>query len=82
MKAIGLLLGLILPVATQGPSSESGVEWPFKSASGAFFALSVADLRASSRWYSEMLGLRIVTETPKQDKAAVVVLGGEDSPSS
>jgi catechol 2,3-dioxygenase-like lactoylglutathione lyase family enzyme len=76
MKAIGLVLGLLLGVAIQGPPSESGIERPFKSTGGAFFALSVADLRASSQWYSEKLGLRIVTEIPKRDKAAVVILEG------
>jgi catechol 2,3-dioxygenase-like lactoylglutathione lyase family enzyme len=75
MKAIGLLLGLFLPVAIQGQPA-TVIERPFGSASGAFFALSVADLRASSRWYSEKLGLKVVAEIPKQDKAAVVVLEG------
>lgn len=33
---------------------------PFKAVGGAFVALSVPDLDASSKWYSGKLGLRIV----------------------
>jgi catechol 2,3-dioxygenase-like lactoylglutathione lyase family enzyme len=45
-------------------------------AMGAFVAISVADLDASTRWYSEKLGLQIVKREPKRDRAAVVVLEG------
>jgi len=48
---------------------------PIKT-SGAFFALSVADLAASTRWYQEKLGLAIELEVPKQNGVAVTVLGG------
>lgn len=41
---------------------------------GAFFALSVADIDASTRWYSEKLGLRVVMQAPKQGSAAATVL--------
>ncbi len=44
-------------------------------ASGAFFALSVADLKAIA--HSEKLGLKVVMETPKKDKSAVTVLEGQ-----
>ena len=47
------------------------------TAAGAFFALSVPDLQASSKWYSEKLGLKVVVEPPKSDKTAVVVLEGD-----
>jgi catechol 2,3-dioxygenase-like lactoylglutathione lyase family enzyme len=43
---------------------------------GAFFALSVADLDASVKWYSDKLGLSIAMRPPKQDKSAVTVLEG------
>jgi catechol 2,3-dioxygenase-like lactoylglutathione lyase family enzyme len=43
---------------------------------GAFFALSVADLDASARWYADKLGLSVVMRPPKQDKSAVAVLEG------
>jgi len=46
------------------------------TAIGAFFALSVADLNASSKWYADKLGLKVVMQPPKSDKAAVVILEG------
>jgi catechol 2,3-dioxygenase-like lactoylglutathione lyase family enzyme len=49
---------------------------PVLETRGAFFALSVADLDASTRWYSEKLGLAVVMRPPKQDKSAVAVLEG------
>jgi protocatechuate 3,4-dioxygenase, beta subunit len=45
-------------------------------ATGAFFALSVADLPASAKWYSEKLGLKVVMEEPKRAGSAVTVLEG------
>jgi len=44
---------------------------------GAFVAISVADLDASTRWYSEKLGLQVAKQEPKRDGAAVVVLEGD-----
>jgi len=38
--------------------------------------MSVPDVQASSRWYSEKLGVHVVMQPPKQDKIAVVVLEG------
>jgi catechol 2,3-dioxygenase-like lactoylglutathione lyase family enzyme len=64
MQALSLLLGITLSMAT-----------PFK-ATGAFFALSVADIQASARWYSEKLGLKVVMEVPKRERSAVIVLEG------
>jgi hypothetical protein len=42
----------------------SSTDTRFK-ATGGFFALSVPDMPASARWYSEKLGLKVVTEEPK-----------------
>lgn len=44
---------------------------------GAFFALTVADLEASTRWYSDKLELKVVMRTPKQDGVAVTLLEGQ-----
>jgi catechol 2,3-dioxygenase-like lactoylglutathione lyase family enzyme len=46
------------------------------AASGAFFALSVADMKASARWYQERFGLTAVMQSPKADGAGVTVLEG------
>ena len=45
-------------------------------AHGAFFALSVADLQASSRWYSEKFGLTVKRNVPVSSTPGVVVLEG------
>lgn len=68
MKTICFLLGLTL--------AASAAEAPVFTANGAFFALSVGDMKASAQWYAEKLGLKIVMQTPKQDKPAVTVLEG------
>jgi hypothetical protein len=38
-------------------------------ATGAFFALSVPDMQASAKWYSEKLGLRLIVELIQDDNA-------------
>jgi len=43
---------------------------------GAFFALSVSDLDASVKWYTDKLGLKITLRPPKQNQSAVAVLEG------
>lgn len=43
---------------------------------GAFAALSVHDLRASVRWYSETLDMHAVLSVPKKDGVAVAVVEG------
>jgi catechol 2,3-dioxygenase-like lactoylglutathione lyase family enzyme len=43
---------------------------------GAFWAISVSDLNAASRWYAEKLGLKVVMESPKAENPAAVVLEG------
>ena len=68
MKKVCWLLSLTLAALA--------AESPVLSASVAFFALSVADMKASTQWYSDKLGLKIVMQTPKQDQAAVTVLEG------
>jgi len=77
MKTASCLLvwfTLLPMVREQAPKSTT--ELPAIAASGAFFALSVADIDASARWYSEKLGLKVVMQAPKRDHAAVTVLEG------
>jgi predicted lactoylglutathione lyase len=61
---------------TETPTSRA-IGTALITASGSFFALSVADLQASARWYSEKLGLKIVLQPPKTDQATVIVLEGD-----
>ncbi|HWC20566.1 MAG TPA: VOC family protein [Terriglobales bacterium] len=50
---------------------------PFKAVSGAFVAISVPDLDASTNWYEETLGLGIVKHAVSPDKkSAVTILQG------
>jgi catechol 2,3-dioxygenase-like lactoylglutathione lyase family enzyme len=49
---------------------------PMPRATGAFLAVSVADLDASARWYTEAFGLHVVLRTPRHEKSAAVVLEG------
>ena len=76
MKTTVLLLLFTLPALSVAQPSTSAAGTPAMSATGAFFALSVADAHASARWYAEKLGLTVVMEAPRQEKTAVIVLEG------
>ena len=76
MKPLLLFLCLLALTPTPGHSQGPKRGTPWKPVDGAFFALSVADMAASTRWYSEMLGLDIVLEVPNQSGTAVTVLEG------
>lgn len=47
------------------------------SAIGASFALSVADIDASVKWYSEKLEMKVTMREPNTNGAAVAVLEGD-----
>lgn len=50
---------------------------PFKFVTGGFIALSVPDLEASAKWYTEMLGLKKIKHATSADKkSAVTILQG------
>ena len=76
MRQLALLLCLALPVVARAQSPDASREPPFTAVRGAFFALSVADLDASTRWYEETLGLRVVARFPPRQGSAVTVLEG------
>ena len=63
-------------IALTTPFTANAQSRPVFETRGATFALSVADLDASTRWYAEKLGLAVVTKPPKQGKFSVVVLEG------
>ena len=75
MKTILLLVLCALPALAQSPTARPTTE-PLAVTRGAFFAVSVADLDASAKWYAEKLGLTVVMRPPKLEKSAVVVLEG------
>ena len=69
-----LLLSLVSLPLTSGAQAPDAK--PIR-ATGSFFALAVDDLEASTRWYAEKLGLRIVMQVPGQGAPAVRVLEGD-----
>lgn len=75
MKAFWLVLGLVSPMAVRAQSTPPAPPAPGMVA-GSFFALSVPDLDASTKWYTETLGLQVVMQVPRQNKTAVTVLEG------
>ena len=74
MKKICLLSWLMLPVIAHGQSGEATFAPASVNAKGAFFALSVPDMEASVKWYSEKLGLKVAMQV--KDKVSVTVLAG------
>jgi catechol 2,3-dioxygenase-like lactoylglutathione lyase family enzyme len=73
---ICLLFVLALPGPALAKSARSTTDAPVMAATGAFFALSVADVNASAEWYAEKLGLKVVMTVPMTEGAAVIVLEG------
>ena len=67
---------LSLALAVLAPLSSMAAQIPAFSATGAFFALSVSDIHASSRWYAEKLGLKVTMNVPAANAPAVAVLEG------
>jgi catechol 2,3-dioxygenase-like lactoylglutathione lyase family enzyme len=76
MKVVRLLLSLCVPAVVSGLGGPPTIASTGPAFTGAFFALTVADVEASARWYSEKLDLKVVMHSPKQDGAAVTVLEG------
>jgi catechol 2,3-dioxygenase-like lactoylglutathione lyase family enzyme len=66
------LLAPVLAGAQSTPSTDA----PPIAVTGSFFALSVANLDASTRWYADKLGLKVIMRPPKQNSSAVAVLEG------
>jgi catechol 2,3-dioxygenase-like lactoylglutathione lyase family enzyme len=75
-KTICLLLWLTVPPVVGEQSARPTTEPPILAVTGASFALYVANIEASAKWYSEKLGLKVVTHAPRRDEAAVTVLEG------
>ena len=74
MRSIGVLL--CLTISAQAIAQAPTTAEPAFTTKGAFFGLSVADVEASVRWYSEKLGMRVVLRPPKFDGATAVILEG------
>jgi len=59
-----------------GASSSQTATPAFGAVRGSFIGLSVGDLEASVRWYTEKLGLKVVIRPPKIEKSTAVILEG------
>jgi catechol 2,3-dioxygenase-like lactoylglutathione lyase family enzyme len=70
MRLVSLAVALCVPaVAMAQPTVATP---PFDAVMGSFFAISVPDLQASTKWYTEKLGLRSILSVPKQPGAVGV----------
>lgn len=74
MKFAPLMIALVvlLPPAARLPRQTTS---PFTVA-GSSFALSVADIVATERWYVDKLGLTVVRRIPSANGNAVTILSG------
>jgi len=69
------LLSFLVLTVVAAPLQAAEHDRPLKGLTGAFFALSVANLEESARWYREKLGLDVVLQVDQG--TAVTVLEGE-----
>src|SRR5687768_2063045 len=78
MKGLSLLFSLALPIASAAQTPDAPPSAPVISAVNTFFALSVADIGESTRWYRDKLGLKVIMQAPRTDatKSAATVLQG------
>ena len=80
LVGLALVVGCLVAGCSSGsPSlapSPSSVASPSISAVGGFFAVSVADLRASTAWYVDNLGLTEALQLPPANGATVTLLRG------
>src|SRR5688572_32330176 len=78
MKRLAVLVGLAIPMLSSAQSVDVPYSAPVVTTSGAFFALSVANIEASTRWYREKLGLSVTMRAARTDatKSAMTLLQG------
>ena len=75
MLRLATLIAL-LPVTLRAQSATQVAAPAAFRATGGFFALSVADLDASARWYTEKLGMTVVRQMPNAGTSDVTLLAG------
>jgi catechol 2,3-dioxygenase-like lactoylglutathione lyase family enzyme len=76
MSPIKSILVFLAATAAFATSAAQSVPRPAFKAAGAFFAVSVADVQSSGKWYAEKLGLEITFRPPKSGPGEVMVLEG------
>jgi catechol 2,3-dioxygenase-like lactoylglutathione lyase family enzyme len=75
MARLAALLALIPFVVRAQSATEVAGPAAFR-ATGGFFAVSVADLDTSARWYTEKLGMTVVRRMPNAGQSSVAILAG------
>lgn len=70
------IVAAVLVASVSRARAQQPVAPAFTAAKGAFIGLSVADLDASVKWYTEKLGLTVVMRPPKIEKSTAVILEG------
>ena len=76
MKLAYSILLVAIPTVAASQASPPTSPPPLATTRGAFIGVSVADLDASIRWYTQKLGLTVVMRPPKIEKSTAVVLEG------
>ena len=71
-----LALLTFLSIVPVSPRAQSPPVPPAFKTSGAFFALSVSNLEATSAWYVDKLGLSVVMQPPPYEGVSALVLEG------
>ena len=70
------VVGLVAVASFAGPTAALAQTTPLATVRGAFIGVSVGDLDASVKWYSEKLGLSVIMRPPKIEKSTAVILQG------
>lgn len=79
MKLALTVICLLLPATLHAQPAAEADASPVMQARETFIGLSVVDLDASTRWYRDKLGLRVVMEFPRTEETrsrAAVLRGG------
>ena len=76
MKLTAFLLWFVLSVMSGTQSTAPPGDRPVATITGSFFALSVADVKASAEWYANAFGLKTVMPASRSGKTTVTVLEG------
>ena len=76
MSTLRIVLVCVWAAASAAGSRAQAEPSPVMTSKGGFFALSVADMKASAAWYVEKLGLAVVMEEAATGHPGVTVLEG------
>lgn len=75
MRFASIAIGLSLLSPTHLAVEPQDTPPPFRT-TGSFFGVSVADLEASSRWYQDKFGMKVVMQPTGTDESRATVLQG------